>query len=533
MLAADTPLPSAVTPVDTRVRLIVVEDSPEDFDLLTRRLSSAGMVAECVRVECSEALTAALTGGEWDAVLSDHRLPQFTSVEALRIVRAHDRDLPFLIVSGAIGEEVAVEAMRAGADDFVMKDNLVRLEPALTRALRNAGVRRAQHAAERSLADSEARFRALSANLPGMVFQLEVTRGGPVLTYVSDGSRRLFGIAPQALLRDPARWYRLFAPEDQTALQARFGTTPDDTDVASTPDAGAADPGATHWMEYVAELLPDATHARRWIAFTARRRQVASRHVVWDGIATDITREKEAAEALRISREELRELASYLAQVREQERTAIARELHDDIGSTLTGIKFQLAFLRTRLAADHAAVDNVAHLDALVDGVIQSSSRLMHDLRPGILDEGIVPALEWLTRSFEQRSALVCGFESSDEDIMLPPDRAIAVFRICQEALNNVAKHASANAATVRLSADRSALTLEVSDDGSGIRAGDLDKRGHFGLRGMRERAFALGGAVAITRGPEGGTVITVTLPAGPDEAASPALVRAGSGNAS
>src|SRR5690349_3077107 len=149
--------------------LIVIEDSPDDYALLLARLARGERKVDAVRVETRQALDEALTSRRWDAVISDHRLPQFTSLEALAVVRAHDRELPFLIVSGAIGEEVAVEAMRAGADDYLMKDKLGRLEPALTRALEAAAARRRQRAAEQALIESELRFRALTANLPGMV----------------------------------------------------------------------------------------------------------------------------------------------------------------------------------------------------------------------------------------------------------------------------------------------------------------------------------------------------------------------------
>jgi two-component system, NarL family, sensor histidine kinase UhpB len=250
----------------------------------------------------------------------------------------------------------------------------------------------------------------------------------------------------------------------------------------------------------------------RWIQFTARARHVAER-VVWDGIASDITAEKRAERALRASREELRELASYFARVREEERTSVARELHDDVGSTLTGIKFQLAAIRTKLTQDDALGARVAHLDDLVDGVIGSTSRLMHDLRPGILDEGIVAALEWQARTFEQRTGLPCEFAASHEDIALPPEAAMAAFRICQEALNNVVKHAAAASVEVQLCRRGDALTLTIADDGIGIDEEARRKPGHFGLRGMRERALAFGGTVDVARPAEGGTAITLTLP--------------------
>ena len=234
---------------------------------------------------------------------------------------------------------------------------------------------------------------------------------------------------------------------------------------------------------------------------------------MWDGIAIDVTPQKRAEEELRASREELRELSSYQTRVREDERATIAREIHDDIGSTLTGVKFELAWLKGQHAGDAELSRHFEQMDQLVDAVILSSTRIMHNLRPGILDEGIVAALDWQARTFQQRTGVPCLFVSSHDDIALEPDAAIVLFRVCQEALNNVAKHAGASRVDVNLVAGDGELVLEVVDDGRGVAGVDLAKRGHFGLRGMRERALALGGGVDIARRARGGTAVTLRVP--------------------
>jgi two-component system, NarL family, sensor histidine kinase UhpB len=203
---ARTTSPAASAAPRRAIALLVVEDSDDDYLLLLARLKSGGLTVTARRVETASALQEALAGARWSAVVSDHRLPRFSSIEALAMVRAHDPDMPFLIVSGAIGEEAAVEAMRAGADDYLMKDKLSRLVPALERALDTASVRRAQRDGERALAESEERFRALSANLPGMVFQLEARDDALTLLYASDGSRaRRAGRPETAPTGDPGR----------------------------------------------------------------------------------------------------------------------------------------------------------------------------------------------------------------------------------------------------------------------------------------------------------------------------------------
>jgi signal transduction histidine kinase len=282
-----------------------------------------------------------------------------------------------------------------------------------------------------------------------------------------------------------------------------------------------AAPPRSRWIEFTAQLAEHGGNSVRYIEFTARARQVAPGRWLWDGIATDVTPQKRAEAELRASREELRELASHQARVREEERAAIAREIHDDIGSTLTGVKFDLAWLKEKLARDDTYRSHLEQMDQLVDSVITSSTRIMHNLRPGILDEGIVAALEWLARNFEGRTGVTCTFDCVDEDIPLEPDSAIVVFRICQEALNNIAKHAGATVAGVTLEVVGDRLVLEVRDDGCGVTPADLVKRDRFGLRGMRERAIALGGSVEVASAPRGGTVVRLRLPLAEEPAKS------------
>ena len=493
--------PRQPSPSRPALELIVIEDSLDDYELLLARLRAAKRTVNALRVETAADLERALGRGGWSAVIADHRLPGFTSLEALAIVRGGGHDLPFLIVSGAIGEEVAVEAMRAGADDYLMKDNLGRLEPALDRAIDAAASRRHRREAEAALAESEERFRALTANLPGMVFQLSVDeRGKLALVYVSEGSRRLLGIGAREFVADPSRALAPLSQADIEALCARFRRAP----------SAAAPPS---WLEFTAQIGPrDATGAR-WIEVTARARTLSSGGLLWDGIAIDITPQKRAEDELRASREELRELSSHQARVREEERATIAREIHDDIGSMLTGVKFELAWLKGRHAGDAELGRHFEQMDQLVDSVILSSTRIMHNLRPGILDEGIVAALDWQARTFQQRIGVPCLFVSSHDDIALGADSAIVVFRVCQEALNNIAKHAGASHVDVNLVAADGEVVLEVVDDGRGVAGVDMAKRGHFGLRGMRERALALGGAVDVAKGPRGGTAITLRVP--------------------
>jgi PAS domain S-box-containing protein len=483
--------------IELPLDLVVVEDSATDYELLLLRLQSQGWGVRSQRVETAVELRRALANQVFAAVISDHQLPSFSSLEALAVVRELDPDLPFLVVSGTIGQEVAVAAMRAGADDYIMKDDLGRLTPALRRALSVAASRRRQREAESELYESEARFRALAANLPGVVFQLQGNEHDLAITYVNEGSRRLFGIAPEDILAEPSLLLDLVAPAANQPMGQAL--------LASLENAG--------YVDWVRRIERREGAAAEWVEVAARARTLPTGVTIWDCVVYDMTPQKRAEQGLRKSRQALRELGTHLTRVREEERESIAREIHDDVGSTLSAVKFDLAWLKSTLRDDARVESKLKQMDELVDSAIHSSTRIMHHLRPGILDEGIVASLEWQAQSFEQRMDIPCTFTSSHEDIELDRDRAVALFRICQEALNNVAKHAHASTVDIHLSATDARLDLEVHDDGRGVTPGDAEKSECFGLRGMRERALSLGGDLRIGGGPGRGTEIAVWLP--------------------
>lgn len=477
--------------------LVVVEDSEDDYALVVASLKAIVPRIISRRVDTAQELQEALAAGLPDAVISDHKLPRFSSFDALRMVRDHDADLPFIIVSGTIGEQSAVEAMRVGASDYLMKNDLSRLAPALAQALESAAIRRRRREVEAALVDSEARFRALAANLPGIVFQVEKFDGRFRLLYVSDGARRLLGIDPDSLVAgSEALVERVPAAEMQQVIDAFRVAAEHATPVRWIGRVPPREPGGTEWLEIVASA-----------------RRTGGNRIVWDGIAVDVTSLVRTEHALGQSREELRRLAQHLAQVAERERELLARELHDEVGSTLTGLRFQLAWLRGQLEDDKRFAAPLKRADELVEAAIGASSRIMQDLRPPIIDAGIVPALEWLVRRYAERMDTTAVFEGPSDEPALTTEEAITVFRIAQEALNNAAKHAHAQRIDVRFAATDAEISLEVVDDGRGIADADLGKTDRFGWRGMRERAAALGGRVEIARGDSGGTVVRLALP--------------------
>ncbi|UUX94899.1 histidine kinase [Aquabacterium sp. J223] len=348
----------------SRLRVLHLEDSEPDHELALAHLRRGGREVTTRRVDTERDFRAALQD-DWDVVLSDFNLPGFSGLIALEVLKESGRLLPFILVSGEIGEDTAVAAMRNGASDYLLKNNLARLLPAVEHAIEANEQRRARRHADRELA---------------------------------------------------------------------------------------------------------------------------------------------------ASRQRLSELAQHLQTSVEMERAAIAREIHDDVGGALTALKFDLAWMcrhstepQVRERAQ-AAVETVTH-------AIESSQRIMHNLRPAILEQGLVAALQWMTSRFERRTGIACALSTSHEGMTLPAGVPLVAYRTAQEALNNVTKHAQARRVTLDLTLAGDTLTLEVTDDGRGLSPGDLAKARSFGIRGLHERAGTVGGWVELTSRPGRGTTLILVVP--------------------
>jgi PAS domain S-box-containing protein len=232
-------------------------------------------------------------------------------------------------------------------------------------------------------------------------------------------------------------------------------------------------------------------------------------------IVEDITERKRAQEELQHSFKQLRALTARLQGIREEERKSVAREIHDELGQALTAIKIDLASLIREPLLDQLQqrrrTDSVLEL---VDQTIQSVRRISTELRPGILDDlGLVAALEWAAEEFEARTGTRCRLDLPGDDIEIDQERATAMFRIFQETLTNVARHAKASEVGVRLAKENGDLTLEVHDNGTGIDEEQLSGGRSLGILGMRERAALLGGELGIIGAPEKGTTVRVRIP--------------------
>lgn len=359
------------------IRILMLEDDTADVELTRFTLRKGGLNFSLSRVDRREDYVRELERGPPDLILSDYSLPGFNGQDALEIAREECPETPFIFVTGTLGEEVAIETLKSGATDYVLKTKLSRLLPAVGRALREAE-QRAKH--------------------------------------------------------------------------------------------------------------------------------------------------RKAEEALRESHERLRALSTYLQTVREEERTRIAREVHDELGQALTSCKLDLSWIASKIPRDLKPLHEKARaLTAHIDSTIQTVRRISTELRPGVLDHlGLVAALEWQANDFESRTGIQCNVRGK-----LPLESALGqqlsttLFRIFQETLTNIIRHASATRVEVNLRAANGEITLQVTDNGRGITKQEIGDTKSMGLLGMRERAGLLGGIFHIARLRRGGgtrVTVRVPLPAGRDE---------------
>lgn len=343
------------------VRVLHLEDSRVDHALVKFALQKSGLLHDILLVDTLEDFEREIDSGRYDIVLADYHLPGFSGLDAWERLRQRGVDIPFVILSGAIGETAAVDAMHRGVSDYLLKDGMNRLAHVIQRAIEVSDTRRAKVRADAELADSQQR---------------------------------------------------------------------------------------------------------------------------------------------------LAELAEHLQTSIEQERADIAREIHDDIGGSLAAVKLDLAWIARRPALDPEVRQHMDTAMEMLQHALGASQRIMMNLRPPILDQGLVAAVQWMAAGFEKRNGTRVTVRRSSEQINVPRELQLVAYRTAQEALTNVAKHARATAVDIDLSDREGVLTLEVSDNGQGLSPEALRKAKSFGLLGLKERAAKVGGWLDISSSPRGTSVI-------------------------
>ncbi|MFM9835484.1 MAG: histidine kinase [Methylophilaceae bacterium] len=349
------------------------------------------------------------------------------------------------------------------------------------------------------LDEGESRFKILVEHTPGLVFEFQLNEKDElVFIYLSEGCKALLDIEADALKKVPHQLFEMIEKEDRVLLKNLI-------------QASAEDLKLLNWE---GRVWIAAWHDTKWVNMRAIPRKLPNGTIQWVGIMTNITQSKNEKIELEQSRQRLLELSAHLTHVKEEERSRIAREIHDDLGGNLTAIKIGLASILKGIPLDQEAlIKKAKNLEEIVDNTFEATHRISGDLRPNILELGIVAALEWQAKEFEKQIGLQCHFASNKADARETKEQAITLFRICQEAMSNIAKYAKASKVDIALLLDSNTIQMTISDDGVGVEASDMLKPNSYGLRGMEERALALNGIFSIGKYSDKGTQILVTLP--------------------
>lgn len=484
--------------MEKELDILIVEDVPADAEAIVRQLQQDGLRFQARRVETRQEFLAALQAGPPDVIISDFTLPAFDGLQALRLAQAHAPEAPFLVVTGPRSEAVAVECMKEGADDYILKDTLMRLPSAVLNALRKKAAERERAWAEAALRRSEELFRVITESTRDLVALLDPE--GRFL-YANPSYRHRLGLEPAELLGSEA--FGLVHPADapgfrQAWAQARARREPLVAEVRLQGRTGvwATFETVGHWV------YDDAGQAHRAVL-----------------VSRDITRRK-------LAEEKLRNLPRLIVEAQEAERRRVARELHDSVNQLLSSARFRVQSIEERLQArDESLWRETLKVQALLARAIEEVRRISRNLRPSELDDlGLVPALRSLCAEFAERTGLRLTVALDEPPEPCSKETELTLYRVVQEALTNIAKHAQASNVEVRLSWQNGAVQAVIRDDGAGfepqaVGAGKPDPVG-MGLLDMRERAAHVGGSCVVHSAPGQGTEVVVTLPLQPEPSA-------------
>jgi PAS domain S-box-containing protein len=476
------------------IHILHLEDDPADAALVQARIEAAGLVCRITRVQTGDEFGQALRQGGYDVILADFRLPMYDGMSALRLGQELYPDVPFIFVSGAMGEEAVIVGLTAGATDYVLKQNLLRLAPAIKRALHEAENRRERRQAE-------AELRKLSRAVEQSASTIVITDTQGYIEYVNPGFTATSGYpAAEAI--------------GQHTRILKSGCTPPEVYqlLWETITAGKEWRGEFHNKKKNGEFYWE-------LASISPIKNAAGLTTHFLAVKEDITENKKIETALRklllqleAERERTRKQAQQLVSAQEEERRRLSRELHDEAGQALTALKISLELIQADMP-ENSLHQRLGAMVNLADETLERIRVLAQNLRPASLDTvGLNPTLEGFCHDFAHRTQLTIHYEGVDLP-PISPEISISLYRFLQEALTNVIKHAGADTIWVLLQYDDDSISLSVEDNGKGFLHPATQNPGRIGLIGMQERIYLLGGKLDINSQPERGTRLTASIP--------------------
>jgi len=482
------------------LKILHLEDVPLDAELVSHELKKGKIQFKALVVDNREDFINALKEFSPDIILSDHNLPTLNSIDALKIIKNEGLKIPVILVTAAMSEEFAVDVMKGGAVDYVLKDRLQRLPTAIKSALEKFRLAEEREKFIAEIIDNESLLNE-TENLAHIgSWQSDLVNR---TTYWSDETFRIFEYEPKEITPSFENLIKSVHPEDKEYVKKIAADVLIGFESRKFNFRIIRKDGSVKYIR--SELLVERNEEGFPIRIT--------------GFNQDVTETRMAVEELRNSREQLRALAAHLQNIREQERTAIAREIHDELGQVLTSLKMNLTLVGKSISSNETISnrkelqDEIDSMKQIIDGSVKRIKKIITELRSEVLDNlGLVPAIEWHISEFIKSSGIEVNFENLWGDIELNKDISIAVYRILQEALTNVGRHSKATKVTVKTEKNGNNFMMEIQDNGVGIKQESSKEPKSFGVLGMRERAIILGGDFALENC-EPGTRLTVNIP--------------------
>jgi two-component system, NarL family, sensor histidine kinase UhpB len=500
------------------LRVLIIEDSEDDAQLLVKQLRKDGFIPEYTVADTADQVSKALNKPGWDIIISDYVLPDFSGLEALKILQDKGVDVPCLIVSGKIDEETAVAAMRGGARDYIMKDNLKRLGPAVERELA-ASVMRREHKQIAEIIASEKFSRTILEQAADAIIVCDTE--GTILRS-SAKAHNLLGVELEGGNFDQvfSRFYPLSAgggPECKdfksgpVSLSALYrGEIPSGSEIASIENGRTRQSLILNYSS-LSEKGDLLGYSIALTDITARRQVEAALARAKEELEVKV---RERTLELARANEQLKQYVNRITQVQEEERKRIAYELHDDTAQYLSILKMQLnALINSTKIRSPETREKLRFLEKDANRAFNDVRRYSHDLRPVVLEhQGLLAALEQVADDYNKLGQLTIEVNVAGEEPQLGENIKLGFFRIAQEALNNIRKHANASQANIDIRFLDHRLEMIVRDNGTGFDVQEAAVRsggkGSLGLMSMQERASLIGAKFKIESKPGAGTAV-------------------------
>ena len=476
------------------IRVLILEDRREDAELMVEELRRGGFDSLWQRVETEADYLAGLDSGP-SVILADYHLPGFDAARALQLLRERSLDIPFIVVSGVIGEDIAVATMRQGAADYLLKDRLVRLAPAVSRVLEEKRLREEKRATEEALRGAERRYREIFESTVEGIYQ--VTSQGRIVA-TNPALALMMGYAsPEELMAtaEEGECLHIFPTQREEFLRL------------------LEERGPVRGFEC---QVYRKDRSAIWVSLNASAaRDDSGRMVHFTGTVVDITELKAAEAALHRYQKELRDLAARLILAQEAESKRLSRELHDVFSQKLAVLGIDLGLLRTRPPDSPAVLQErleriCERITELATGLHQTSRRL----HPAVLDDlGLPVALTNECAAFADQHGIPVKCACRKLPERFPEDVSLCLYRVAQESLRNIRQHAGARNVRVTLRGGNGEIVLTIEDDGRGFVREAVRGKGGLGLISMEERVRLVGGTLSITSRPPGGARVEVRVP--------------------